>query len=111
MGSVATWRGSQPIVVSGSSDGTIKAWNTQTGELIATGEGHARDVWAVAVTHGPQPLIVSGSFDRTVRLWDLNPIIAGNNWERRREFCRFIHGFFGDKVTVSIVESTDSIPL
>jgi hypothetical protein len=104
VGSVTAWRGAEPIVISGSSDGTIKAWNTQTGELIATGDGHTRDAWAVAVTHGPKPMIVSGSFDRTVRVWDLNPIIGDLNWDRRKWFAMFLHGLwrFNEKSMVYI---------
>jgi WD40 repeat protein len=97
VGSVAVWRGIQQIVVSGSSDGTIKVWDIRNGELLATGEGHTRDTWAVAVTYGPKPLIISGNFDRTLRVWDLNPIIAGRNWERRKNYCYFIHNFFSPK--------------
>ena len=58
-------------MVSGSSDGTIKVWDLQTGDLIITCEGHLRDVWAVTVTTAPRPLIVSASADRTVRTWVL----------------------------------------
>lgn len=77
-------------MISGSSDGTIKAWNTQTGALLATGEGHTKDAWALGVTNTPSAMIVSGSYDRTVRLWDLNPALLGLNWERRRDFCMFL---------------------
>lgn len=94
VGSVTAWRGNQPIIISGSSDGTIKAWNTQTGALIATGEGHTRDIWAVAVSHGNKPLIVSSSFDRTMRVWDLNPMLAEINWERRKWFVLFLAGLW-----------------
>ncbi len=94
---MAIWRGPQPIVISGSSDGTIKAWDIESGALIATGEGHTRDAWAVAVTHGPKPMIVSGSFDRTVRVWDLNPILQDQNWERRKDYCYFVDNFFTEK--------------
>ncbi len=94
MGSVAAWRGPEPLFVSGSSDGTIKAWSTQTGALIATGEGHTRDIWAVAVTFGKRPLIVSGSFDRTLKVWDLNDTLCDLSWERRRLFCWVIHRCF-----------------
>jgi hypothetical protein len=77
-------------VVSGSSDGTIKAWNTQDGSLIATGEGHTRDAWALGVTQSPDVLIVSGSFDRTLRVWDLSPVLGELCWLRRRNFCLFL---------------------
>ena len=90
VGAVAAWKGTQPIVVSGSSDGTIKAWNTQTGALVATGEGHTRDAWALGVTSEPSAMIVSGSFDRTVRAWDLNPVLLDLNWARRKFFCMFL---------------------
>jgi WD40 repeat protein len=103
VGSVAAWRGHHPIVVSGSSDGTIKAWDTQTGTLITTGEGHMRDVWAVAVSHGPSPLIVSGSFDRTVRVWNINPILAEMNWQRRKHFCVAIHRILRGETSVSAI--------
>ena len=90
VGAVAAWKGPQPIVVSGSSDGTVKAWNTQDGSLIATGEGHTRDAWALGATHEPDALIVSGSFDRTLKVWDLNPVLKGLNWQRRKHFCMFL---------------------
>ena len=99
MGNVAIWRGPliTNIVISGSSDGTIKAWDTTTGECLATGEGHTRDAWAVSVTHGHRPFIISGSFDRTVRVWDLNPVIDQFNWERRKDYCYFVDNFFSEK--------------
>jgi WD40 repeat protein len=84
-------------VISASSDGSIKAWDITTGSLLATGEGHTRDTWAVAVTHGPKPLIVSGSFDRTIRVWDLNPILMERSWERRKDYCSFVDNFFAEK--------------
>jgi WD40 repeat protein len=90
VGAVACWKGNLPIVVSGSSDGTIKAWNTQTGALIATGEGHTRDAWALGVTNEPNARILSGSFDRTVKVWDLNPVLRELNWQRRRDYCMFL---------------------
>lgn len=99
MGAVACWKGTLPIVVSGSSDGTIKAWNTQTGALIATGEGHQRDAWALGVTNEPGARIVSGSFDRTVKVWDLGPVLRDLAWQRRRDFCMFL-AMLGCLVTV-----------
>ena len=90
VGAVACWKGNLPVVVSGSSDGTIRAWNTETGELLATGDGHTRDAWALGVTNEPNARIVSGSFDRTVKVWDLRPVLMNLNWQRRKDFCMFL---------------------
>mmetsp|Transcript_37770 Transcript_37770/g.77579 ORF Transcript_37770/g.77579 Transcript_37770/m.77579 type:complete len:483 (-) Transcript_37770:110-1558(-) len=91
VGVVAVWKGPQPIILTGCSDGEIKAWNTQDGECIATGASHTRDAWALGITHGPKPIIISGSFDRTLKVWDLNPILAGVRWERRKGFLIFLY--------------------
>lgn len=50
VGCVAAWKGNQPLIVSGASDGEVKVWNVHSGELVATGLGHTRDVWGLAVT-------------------------------------------------------------
>lgn len=113
VGAVAAWKGTQPIVVSGSSDGTIKAWNTQTGDLVATGEGHTRDAWALGVTSEPSAMIVSGSFDRTVRVWDLNPVLLDLNWARRKFFCMFLSmlGYCGQSNLKSDRSYSGTLPI
>ncbi|EGJ34237.1 MULTISPECIES: caspase family protein [Moorena] len=56
-------------ILSGSDDGKVRLWNTETGQLIHTLEGHTDDVTDIAFSpDGKQ--ILSGSDDRTVRLWD-----------------------------------------
>lgn len=77
-------------MISGSSDGTIKVWNTLDGKALATLEGHHRDVWAVTVTQQPAVKIVSASFDRTVKLWDPLVIFQHWRWKRRRHFITFL---------------------
>ena len=56
--------------VSGSDDGTLKVWDLEQGELLATLEGHGDSVRAVAVTPDGRRA-VSGSDDRTLKVWDL----------------------------------------
>ncbi|KZV93899.1 WD40 repeat-like protein [Exidia glandulosa HHB12029] len=68
-------------LVSSSQDGTVRIWDTQTGEtVIGPLEGHTSNVLCVAV-HGSR--ITSCSYDGTFRVWDadsgeliLGPITA-----------------------------------
>jgi WD40 repeat protein len=58
------------IVVSGSRDGTIRAWNLQTGK--AAGRpllGHRSDICCVDLS-SDRTRIISGSVDHTIRVWD-----------------------------------------
>ena len=56
-------------IVSGSIDNTIKLWDTVTGDLQNTLNGHSKSVRTVAFSpDGTQ--IVSGSDDKTIKLWD-----------------------------------------
>ncbi|KAJ5343379.1 NACHT and WD40 domain protein [Penicillium brevicompactum] len=57
------------LLVSGSSDNTVKLWNPATGALQRTLEGHFGMVWSVAFSHDGQ-LMASGSNDTTVKLWN-----------------------------------------
>ncbi|KAM0168541.1 hypothetical protein ACHAPF_010881 [Botrytis cinerea] len=57
------------IVASGSSDNTIRLWDTATGESLQTLEGHSDWVRSVAFSSNGKTL-ASGSDDNTIRLWD-----------------------------------------
>jgi WD domain, G-beta repeat len=62
----------RPVVVSGSSDGTVRVWDlaggTPVGEPFTGHEGAVRTL-AVGELHG-RPVVVSGGRDRTVRVWE-----------------------------------------
>lgn len=58
------------IIVSGSEDNTIKLWDLNTGECLATLEKHEAGVRAIALSPDGQ-LLVSGSADNTIKLWQL----------------------------------------
>ena len=61
------------MVVSGSSDETVRVWDLATGTPVGRPfTGHRGPVNAVAVTElDGRPVAVSGSDDETVRVWDL----------------------------------------
>ncbi|PGG99063.1 hypothetical protein AJ79_08697 [Helicocarpus griseus UAMH5409] len=55
-------------ILTGSDDTNINVYDTKTGALRATLEGHEGGVWALEY-HGNT--LVSGSTDRSVRVWDI----------------------------------------
>ncbi|NER89500.1 WD40 repeat domain-containing protein [Moorena sp. SIO3A2] len=58
------------MVISGSSDHTVKVWDLNTGAEIRTLTGHTSPVNAVAVTPDGTR-VISGASDNTVRVWSL----------------------------------------
>ncbi|KAI9331833.1 WD40-repeat-containing domain protein [Obelidium mucronatum] len=59
------------IVVSGSSDHTVKLWSVWTGECIKTFRGHSNRVTSAAISADGQT-VVSGSIDKTVKVWSVH---------------------------------------
>ncbi len=57
-------------VVSGSSDGTVKVSDLNSGHEERTLSGHGGGVWALTLTGDGR--VVSGSLNGTVKVWDLN---------------------------------------
>lgn len=53
-------------LVSGSWDGTAKVWDTATGQVKATLDGHSH---AVCVLTLPNGITITGSQDKKIRLW------------------------------------------
>ncbi|MGC7100706.1 AAA family ATPase [Amycolatopsis lurida] len=77
----------QPIIVSGSSDGTLRIWDLVSGTPIGQPlSGHVGEVHAVAFGHVDHvPVIASGGADRVIWVWDLatnlpiGPMLSGHN--------------------------------
>ncbi|GET38293.1 serine/threonine-protein kinase [Microseira wollei] len=58
------------ILASGSDDKTVRLWNVETGEAIATLFGHTNFVQSVAFSPDGT-ILASGSDDKMIKLWDL----------------------------------------
>lgn len=57
------------LVVTGSSDGAVRIWDTRQSHYIAKFTGHTDSVRSLFVANGDT--VVSGSSDATVRVWSL----------------------------------------
>ncbi|MCP4041945.1 MAG: hypothetical protein GY731_08300, partial [Gammaproteobacteria bacterium] len=64
----AVFDGPGERVVSAGRDGTVRLWDTRTGEELRRFEGHS-DWVNSAVFDGPGERVVSAGDDGTVRLW------------------------------------------
>lgn len=57
------------LLVSGSSDETVRLWNVDTGHLLHTSEGHTGPVSAVAFSADGKAFWSGGNEDATIRSW------------------------------------------
>lgn len=57
------------FLASGSYDGTVRIWDSDTGKELHALRGHGREVASVVFSPDGK-VLASGSFDHTIRLWD-----------------------------------------
>jgi WD40 repeat protein len=57
------------FLASGSYDGTVRIWDSDTGKELHALRGHGREVTSVVFSPDGK-VLASGSFDHTIRLWD-----------------------------------------
>lgn len=84
-------------IVSGSSDRTIKIWNSQTGECIATFEGHTRPILSVAFSPDGKKIASCGGHS-IIKIWDL---ATGKCQQTIQENASYIIKFISNDVLAS----------
>jgi len=66
-----TWAVDGSKLISGSSDHSIKSWNTTTWQQIIVLTGHTDTVYGIAISPNDR-ILASASFDGTAQLWNLD---------------------------------------
>lgn len=103
------------LLASGSSDGTVKLWDTDSKIELRTFTGHTKEVAAVAFSPGGNT-IASGSWDGTLKLWDvasgreLYTIKGGPNFVQGVAFSpdgKTLAASFGS--AVALIEATSGV--
>lgn len=63
------WNADSSLIATGSSDKTVKVWNSLTGEVLHTLSGH-RSFVSVVRWHPQLLILATGSWDHSIKIWD-----------------------------------------
>jgi WD40 repeat protein len=67
------------MILSASSDHTLRLWDVESGQALRRFSGHTGGVWGCAFSPDGR-LILSASADRTLRLWDVESGAERTRW-------------------------------
>ena len=59
------------LVISASSDATLRVWKHRSGKCLRVLSGHNKGVTSLALTPDGKT-VISGSIDKTIRVWDIS---------------------------------------
>jgi ribosome assembly protein 4 len=86
------------VIASASFDNSVKLWDAQTGEFLATLRGHVGAVYQVCWSADSR-LILSGSKDSTLKLWEL----------RTRKLLMDLPGHLDEVSRCGLIRNTSSL--
>ena len=58
------------LLLSGGNDKIVRLWDTQSGRLVRSMQGHKKAIWSVAFSPDGRTAL-SGGGDEVLKLWDL----------------------------------------
>jgi dynein assembly factor with WDR repeat domains 1 len=66
------------LIMTGSSDCTVRLWDTESGQCRQTLEGHKEEIFSCAFNYDGNT-IITASKDNTCRIWKDNSLLNKNN--------------------------------
>lgn len=100
-----------PVVLLGSSDRNVYAWDPQNHSLSSPQRGHVGSVRSVAYGQlDGRALAVSGSVDKTVRVWELPPLLnADETRANDAEVVSLAGGIVGGSAAIAVGTGSGTI--